>query len=62
MERRESEHKCPKCQVQLVEHWDTVRDGSLVNKLELQRIGRPFCPAGHSITEWNAVGQPIFAV
>lgn len=62
MERRESKHQCPKCQAQLVEKWDTVRDGSLVGNIELQRIGKPFCPAGHRITEWNAAGQPIFAV
>jgi hypothetical protein len=62
MERRESKHQCPKCQVQLVERWYTVPDGSLVNKLELQRVGLPFCPAGHRITEWNGAGQPVFAV
>ncbi|WP_175558481.1 hypothetical protein [Arthrobacter sp. ok362] len=45
-----------------MEKWDTVRDGSLVGNIELQRIGKPFCPAGHRITEWNAAGQPIFAV
>ena len=62
MERRESEHKCPKCEAQLVEKWDMVDDGSLAHIKEFQRIGRPYCPKGHRITEWNLAGQPMFAV
>lgn len=61
MERRESEHKCPKCGEQLYENWDMVSDGGLVPRMEVQRIGRPRCPKGHAITEWTMTGQPIFA-
>lgn len=56
MEERKSTHKCPKCRTRLVETWYVEIVAGIT--VERRRIGRPFCPKGHTITDWNLAGQP----
>lgn len=62
VDRKESEYACPLCETKLVEKWGMVDDGSLAHNKEYQRVGKPYCPKGHRITEWNLAGQPMHAV
>jgi hypothetical protein len=57
-EIRESQHSCPRCGTTLREVWKYGPDGSLVSRLEWQRVGRPSCPQGHRL-EWTVAGTPV---